>query len=133
MPTLDLSWQSISKCVTEREKAQRIEFFPNERNLQLIRAAKAFCQGCPVRIECMYYAIDTNSPGIYGGTTKDERSFLQVLIPRPDFPKSSAFDHHTHTEYQMPEQTSQLPVPDIFSSDTSNENEPLFQFLPAAV
>ena len=37
-------------------------------------AAKAVCQGCPVRAECLRYAVRTaQDHGIWGGTTEEER------------------------------------------------------------
>jgi WhiB family redox-sensing transcriptional regulator len=38
------------------------------------RAAKLICGWCPVRSECLAWAMDANEPyGIYGGLTPDER------------------------------------------------------------
>ncbi|MEU8515060.1 WhiB family transcriptional regulator [Kitasatospora sp. NPDC048722] len=40
-------------------------------------AAKAVCAGCPVRIECRRYALQTREPyGVWGGLTEDERQRL---------------------------------------------------------
>lgn len=37
-------------------------------------AAKAVCRGCPVRAECLRYAMRTaQDHGIWGGTTEEER------------------------------------------------------------
>jgi WhiB family redox-sensing transcriptional regulator len=37
-------------------------------------AAKAICRGCPVRAECLSYAVQTSQGhGIWGGTTEEER------------------------------------------------------------
>ena len=39
-----------------------------------VAAAKAICRGCPVRAECLDYAIQTaQDHGIWGGTTEEER------------------------------------------------------------
>jgi WhiB family transcriptional regulator, redox-sensing transcriptional regulator len=36
--------------------------------------AKAVCAGCPVREQCLDYAIETGQPhGVWGGATVDER------------------------------------------------------------
>ncbi|GGS60203.1 MULTISPECIES: WhiB family transcriptional regulator [Streptomyces] len=40
--------------------------------------AKAVCRGCPVREQCLEWALDTNqSIGIWGGTTELERRALR--------------------------------------------------------
>lgn len=37
-------------------------------------AAKRICRGCPVRIECLEYALDNNEDhGIWGGLSRQER------------------------------------------------------------
>jgi len=39
-----------------------------------VAAAKAICRGCPVRAECLDYAMQTaQDHGIWGGTTEEER------------------------------------------------------------
>jgi WhiB family transcriptional regulator, redox-sensing transcriptional regulator len=39
-----------------------------------VAAAKAICQSCPVRAECLDYAMQTaQDHGIWGGTTEEER------------------------------------------------------------
>lgn len=51
-------------------------FFPiGEKGpaLQQAAEAKAVCRRCPVRTECLDYALDTRSVGIFGGTTEYER------------------------------------------------------------
>lgn len=43
--------------------------------------AKAFCRGCPVRVECLQEALaDTNSYGTWGGMSERERR--QVIAAR---------------------------------------------------
>jgi WhiB family transcriptional regulator, redox-sensing transcriptional regulator len=39
-----------------------------------VLAAKAVCRACPVRAECLSYAVQTaQEHGIWGGTTEEER------------------------------------------------------------
>lgn len=39
-----------------------------------VAAAKAVCRGCPVRAECLDYAMRTvQDHGIWGGSTEEER------------------------------------------------------------
>jgi WhiB family transcriptional regulator, redox-sensing transcriptional regulator len=42
------------------------------------RQAKMICRACPVRIECLNFALDRNERfGIYGGLTERERRNLK--------------------------------------------------------
>lgn len=44
-----------------------------------IARAKAVCNGCRVREQCLDYAIDTaQAHGVWGGTTVDERRVISV-------------------------------------------------------
>ena len=50
---------------------------PRARVLSLARV-KAICAECPVRVECLNYALDHDDlVGIWGGTTTDERAELR--------------------------------------------------------
>jgi WhiB family redox-sensing transcriptional regulator len=40
---------------------------------QKARRAKTFCSNCPVKRECLEFALIYNEDGIWGGTTKAER------------------------------------------------------------
>jgi len=56
-------------------------FFPKPGRLGTAHAKRAvkICRGCPVREECLAYAMsfaDRSLPGIWGGTTERERSQL---------------------------------------------------------
>jgi WhiB family redox-sensing transcriptional regulator len=43
-----------------------------------IRMAKALCDTCPVKTECLTYALEANEPyGIWGGLTTNERDRLK--------------------------------------------------------
>jgi WhiB family redox-sensing transcriptional regulator len=54
-------------------------FFPERRSRyehvqEQVRAAKAICAGCPVRAECLQFALDNHEQhGIFGGKTPTER------------------------------------------------------------
>jgi WhiB family transcriptional regulator, redox-sensing transcriptional regulator len=55
-------------------------FFPRGTDMRALRQAqraKTFCAHCPVRAECLHYALDTEQRhGIWGGTTAEERREL---------------------------------------------------------
>ncbi len=72
---MDAEWRELAAC------AGRVDdlFFPtNESDVVRVRAAKAVCGGCPVREECLVYAIETSqTEGIWGGLTSRERRHLR--------------------------------------------------------
>lgn len=42
--------------------------------------AKAICQTCPVKSECLQFALDNDIEfGIYGGLSREERKVLYVI------------------------------------------------------
>ena len=46
-----------------------------------IDRAKQVCDECPVRVECLEYALETNQDsGIWGGTSEEERRTLRRRI-----------------------------------------------------
>ena len=55
-------------------------FFPigkAGRAIEEIQRAKAVCAGCPVRLACLTFALDTRQGyGIWGGYDEDERRLL---------------------------------------------------------
>ncbi len=54
-------------------------FFPISEvglSVRQIVVAKVVCHDCPVRDECLSYAIRTGQRGIWGGMTDDERDRL---------------------------------------------------------
>ena len=56
-------------------------FFPvGSSGPALLQAAeaKAVCAGCPVRIDCLSYAIETGqSAGVWGGASEEERRAIR--------------------------------------------------------
>jgi WhiB family redox-sensing transcriptional regulator len=53
------------------------DWFPDPRRRVDVSLEKAICGGCPVRQECLAYALDAGEPfGIWGGLTTDERLTL---------------------------------------------------------
>lgn len=66
------SWQAEAAC----SGMPTDDFFPvgsTEPALEQIAAAKAICATCPVRAQCLDYALDTGQQyGIWGGLSEDE-------------------------------------------------------------
>ncbi|MTD58412.1 WhiB family transcriptional regulator [Amycolatopsis pithecellobii] len=69
-------WQEEAACRDEDPEL----FFPvSERGpgARQVAQAKAVCARCPVRAECLQYALDAGlDHGIFGGTTDAERRKL---------------------------------------------------------
>jgi WhiB family transcriptional regulator, redox-sensing transcriptional regulator len=69
-----VSWRERAICRDEDPEL----FFPvGSRGpaLAQLAAAKEVCSRCPVRLECLRWAIDQGElDGVWGGTSEDERS-----------------------------------------------------------
>lgn len=83
-------WMEQSKCGTdphllEWQKANREEQFFDEFSVKgspiLIKEhkdrAKRYCAGCPVRTECLSYALANDEQGIWAGTTERQRNSMK--------------------------------------------------------
>ncbi len=77
-----LAWMDSAACA-KSDAAKRVDFFPKvTRNAhgqtEATREAKAICQRCCVRDECLRYVLATEPPylrdGIWGGMTPEERA-----------------------------------------------------------
>lgn len=76
-------WRSEALCADEY--AELDWFFPDKAN-QLagakgLRRARLFCARCPVRYDCLETALRTESDGVWGGTTLDEREATAGIEP----------------------------------------------------
>ena len=70
------SWIALSACRTVDPEELFVTGAAQNR-------AKAVCQGCPVRTECLSHALDNRVEfGVWGGMTERERRAL--LRHRPD-------------------------------------------------
>lgn len=66
--------EAICSDVSEDEKR---EFYPEQRGRPPKNPRwKKLCNSCPVRLECLNYAIVHNEPGNWGGSTEAERKAL---------------------------------------------------------
>ena len=69
-------WRRLAAC----RDADTDLFFPNGETgeaLEQAAEAKAICAVCPVREECLDFALTTNQPyGVFGGLTETERRSL---------------------------------------------------------
>ncbi len=67
----DADWRDLAAC----NGADNALFFPTgSEDVATMSAAKEICAACPVRAECLSYAVETNqTEGIWGGHTPAER------------------------------------------------------------
>lgn len=69
-----LAWQAESRCLQVDPEI----FFPERGGSS--KAARSVCMNCPVRIECLKYALANREQfGIWGGTSERERRKLRRL------------------------------------------------------
>lgn len=69
-----LSWQGAARCLEVDPEI----FFPERGGSS--KAARTVCNDCPVRIECLRYALSNREQfGIWGGTSERERRKLRRL------------------------------------------------------
>ncbi len=63
-------------------------FFPQEieagnykvvSKYQNLAAAKAICSSCPLKLQCLEYAMKNYEVGVWGGTTEHQRDELRKL------------------------------------------------------
>jgi WhiB family redox-sensing transcriptional regulator len=66
-------WHKDAAC-----KQVDVSFFPGRGIDQ--RPIKAICKGCPVRQECLDFALDNNENyGVWGGTSERERRHIRKM------------------------------------------------------
>ena len=77
-------WVMQAACTTADPEV----FFPSRRNASAGEEAKAICDGCPVRAECLEYALATHQEwGVWGGTNEHERrAILRDRDRQPEAP-----------------------------------------------
>jgi WhiB family redox-sensing transcriptional regulator len=67
------AWQQDAECVNH---AGRVDFFPARG--ESVRDAKAVCASCPVRSECLEFALRMKvAHGVWGGLSERERRSLR--------------------------------------------------------
>lgn len=69
MSLKDPAWTKQANCKDEDINA----FFPLRYTASTVSYAFNCCKNCPVKEECLYEAMVTQSHGIWGGTTEHQR------------------------------------------------------------
>lgn len=60
----------------------RETFFPERSDSPQAKNAKAICRPCPVRDECLHWALDHHERGIWGATTEADRHRILRRLAR---------------------------------------------------
>jgi WhiB family redox-sensing transcriptional regulator len=69
-------WRGQGACLSADPEL----FFPissRGASAPQIARARSVCASCPVRAQCLSFALSTHQHGIWGGTTEDERKRLR--------------------------------------------------------
>lgn len=83
-------WMNKAEC-----KGQPLELFILEKGYSA-REAQKYCRRCPVRQDCLEYAIRTQSVGVWGGhvfTFKTDAIEIQPIRPLSDFRLTPVGEH----------------------------------------
>lgn len=67
-------------------------FFPEENEVLVGAAAKKVCRRCPVKEECLQWALDHDEVGIWGGTTDAQRDSIRRKRHRVRCPDCRSMD-----------------------------------------
>ena len=90
MTHADPDWRSQSACLTADPEL----FFPLSSvgpSLDQLAAAKKVCGRCPVRQQCLDFALATRQPhGVWGGMSEKERAPLVAAQARSGRPAMAA-------------------------------------------
>lgn len=71
----DLHWQARAACSNVEPDSLFVQGAAQ-------REARAVCQGCPVRLECLADALDSGTEfGVWGGLTERERRAMRRRRP----------------------------------------------------
>jgi WhiB family redox-sensing transcriptional regulator len=57
-------------------------FFPDPTDLVTLRQAKETCAKCNATLDCLSFALKTNSQGVWAGTTDEERKSIKRKMQR---------------------------------------------------
>ncbi|MEU7086809.1 WhiB family transcriptional regulator [Streptomyces achromogenes] len=89
----DTSWQPHGVCHGMDPEDADATFFPLPRDHEAIADAKELCGPCPVRRDCLNYALENDlKEGIWGGLTEAERRpWHDGLARRLDYRRVAAF------------------------------------------
>src|SRR5689334_2397283 len=91
---IELDWAARGACRTQNPEL----FFPLniEPYSWQVKRAKQVCGGCPVRLDCLTYALESAQKyGIWGGATEDERRRMRARARTRSLALASMAEHFT--------------------------------------
>ena len=104
LPDTNRAWVEHSAC-----KGSAANFFPSQMGEVGVREAIAICNGCPVKVNCLRYAINNNiGHGIWGGYTARGRRELANAMQylddktRKEHKTVEWFEHYTRIDSTDP-------------------------------
>lgn len=84
----DVAWQDEAAC-----NGSGLDFVPNTESAAGLRMAQSlYCNGCPVRTDCLAWAMLHRSSGYWGGTTTYQRQQLMRVRTRAKCPLCQSQD-----------------------------------------
>lgn len=87
----ELAWQDAALCAQTDPEV----FFPEKGGST--KEAKRVCVACPVRVECLTYALSVGERyGIYGGLSERERRVLARRLPGARGVSGHGDEHDEH-------------------------------------
>lgn len=94
--TVPVNWREDVAC----RDADPDLFFPigmTGAALRQMEQAKRICRACPVRIQCLGWALENRvTEGVWGGTTPDERRVIRSLSRTTTTTKADGDDTSYH-------------------------------------
>lgn len=100
---VNYEWMKQASCRDEQGDL----FFPHGSQTSKIEKAKEICRGCPVRLDCLKWALMTEATGgIFGGATDSER--LMMVTIKPDLMPSKSISFYPSSDIDV---QSPLPGP----------------------
>lgn len=84
-------WRDEAACRDHPEKELWFPIGNTGPALRMINAAKRICESCPVRQDCLTWALDAGEDaGVWGGLSEDERRNLKRRVKRAEAKQAAA-------------------------------------------
>jgi hypothetical protein len=77
----DVTWQNNAPC-----QGADFDFIPDNETSDGVNAAQQWCRTCPVRTQCLAWAMLHRAEGYWGGTTTYQRDQLRRVRTRAKCP-----------------------------------------------
>lgn len=70
-----MPWRANGEC--QKEPGRSMNWYPEPGDARGRALCKAVCRKCPVKSECLAYALDRYEYGVWGGTSERERKRMR--------------------------------------------------------